>query len=234
MLNPQKLKLYLLAGLSGLLSLSSCDDYSEEVERLTAEQQELKEEVENLESEAERLSVFEDRMEFLADQLAGLTATIETNHGTMEAEFYQDEAPIHVFNFVARAESGFYEGLKFHRVIEDFMIQGGDPNTRGDDRSTYGGGGPVANIPHEFNDISHEPGVLSMARVSDVTQGAGSQFFVMHGEVPRLDGEYTVFGRLTTGEETLESIATTETYGEDSEYRDQPVEDVIIERIVVE
>lgn len=230
----QKLTLYGLVGIFGLLSLSSCDDYSEDVERLTVEQQELKEEVENLESEADRLSILEERMDFLANQLRGLTATIETNHGNMEAEFYPDEAPIHVFNFVTRAESGFYDGLKFHRVIEDFMIQGGDPNTRNGNRSTYGGGGPVANIPHEFNDISHEPGVLSMARVSDVNQGAGSQFFVMHGEVPRLDGEYTVFGRLTSGMETLESIATIETYGEDSSYRDQPVDDVIIERIVVE
>lgn len=228
-----------------LLVFQACQNA--EVERLTREKQEtdrqlqelveeheeLKAEYEALQEEITPLKEVNDRVDFLADQLSGVVATIETNHGMMELELYPDKAPIHVFNFVSRAESGFYDGLKFHRVIEDFMIQGGDPNSRGEDRSEYGGGGPVANIPHEFNDIGHQPGVLSMARVADKQQGAGSQFFIMHGEAPRLDGEYTAFGALVTGFDTLESIATTETYSEDSEYRDQPKKHVIIESITV-
>lgn len=209
----------------------------EESDRLLAElveeHEELKAEHEALLDETEALQQLNDRIDFLAEQLSGVTATIETNHGEMELEFYPEKAPIHVFNFVSRAESGYYDGLKFHRIIENFMIQAGDPKTKGDDRSEYGGGGPIANIPHEFNDISHQPGILSMARVSDVEEGAGSQFFIMHGEATRLDGEYTAFGNLISGTETLESIATTETYGEDSDYQDQPKEHVVIEQITV-
>ncbi len=200
---------------------------------LVAEHEELKSEHEQLRDEVAPMKEIKERIDFLAGQLEGITVTIKTNHGEMELELFPDKAPIHVFNFVARAESGYYDGLKFHRIIENFMIQGGDPDTRSDDRGDYGSGGPVFNIPHEFNDISHQPGVLSMARVADKTQGAGSQFFIMHGEAPRLDGEYTAFGQLISGTETLESIATTETYGSDSEYRDQPVDHVIIEQITV-
>lgn len=206
----------------------------EELRALAEENEALQSQLEEMEEQMSHLTTLKERIDFLTARLEGVTATIETNHGTMEAEFYPDRAPIHVFNFISRAESGFYDGLKFHRVIENFMIQGGDPNTRNEERDSFGGGGPVANIPHEFNDIPHEPGVLSMARVSDVRQGAGSQFFIMHGEAPRLDGEYTAFGRLTSGMDTLESIATTETYGSDTPHRDQPVEHVVIERINVE
>lgn len=209
------------------------DELQQQYDELAAEHEQMQNEYEQLRDEVAPMKEVKERIDFLAARLEGITATIKTNHGEMELEFFPEKAPIHVFNFVARAESGFYDGLKFHRIIEDFMIQGGDPDTRSDDRSEYGSGGPVFNIPHEFNDISHQPGVLSMARVADKTQGAGSQFFIMHGEAPRLDSEYTAFGQLISGTETLESIATSETYGSDSEYRDQPVEHVIIEQIIV-
>ena len=130
-------------------------------------------------------------------------AVIETEEGDMVVEFYPDKAPRTVANFIGLSMEGFYDGLAFHRVIPGFMIQGGCPN--GD-----GTGDPGYSIKAEFNDIPHERGVLSMARGND-PDSAGCQFFVMHGEAPGLDGKYTAFGRLVSGLETLDRIASVET-----------------------
>jgi cyclophilin family peptidyl-prolyl cis-trans isomerase len=110
----------------------------------------------------------------------------------------------HIFH-VLGPESGFYDGTTFHRVIKDFMIQGGDPNSKDSDPNNDGQGGPAVNIPHEFNPTKHVPGILSMARVSDETQGAGCQFFIMHNNYPSLDNKYTVFGKVV-GEKDLEIV----------------------------
>ncbi|RMI20092.1 MAG: peptidylprolyl isomerase, partial [Calditrichaeota bacterium] len=181
------------------------------------------------------------RLRFLARQLKGVKARIKTNYGDIELELFPDKAPLHCFAFVTRAESGFYDNTQFHRVIPGFMIQGGDPNSRDKDPYNDGMGGPLVNIPHEFNDTKHVPGVLSTARVSDPNVGAGCQFFIMHGEAPHLDGQYTAFGRVTKGMEVVDRIANVQTYrksgrplqGREKALADHPVKPVIIKTIEV-
>lgn len=123
---------------------------------------------------------------------------IETSEGDMQARFYTGVAPNTVAHFIRAARDGFYNGLTFHRIIKGFMIQGGDPS--GD-----GTGGPGYNLPAEFNKKLHLRGVLSMARASN-PDSAGSQFFIMDGKSPSLDGQYTGFGELVSGKETLAKI----------------------------
>ncbi len=169
----------------------------------------------------------------LSGYLEGAKAQIHTNHGTIEVEFFNDLAPVHVFNFVARAESGFYDNTQFHRVIPGFMIQGGDPNSRDDNKLNNGQGGPLTMIPHEFNSTRHERGILSMARVSDKTAGAGSQFFIMHADRFHLDNEYTAFGRVTSGMDVVDRIAEVEKHTDEPRLRDHPVNPVVIRTIEV-
>lgn len=128
------------------------------------------------------------------------TATIDTTAGTITAELYPKEAPQHVNSFAFLAREGFYNGVIFHRVIPGFMIQGGDP-------SGTGSGGPGYKLKAEFNDRKHVRGVLSMARTSD-PNSAGSQFFVMHADSPHLDRQYTAFGKVTSGLEVVDKIAS--------------------------
>jgi len=157
-----------------------------------------------------------------------------TSHGPVEMEFFAEKAPIHVFNFITRAESGFYDGTRFHRIIPGFMIQGGDPNSKDDKLEDDGAGGPIANIPHEFNNVKHVPGILSMARQGNTSLGAGSQFFIMHGTSPNLDRQYTAFGKVTSGMKIVNQIATTPTYGQKNpRLATQPVRPVTIRRIEV-
>jgi len=137
---------------------------------------------------------------------------LETNLGTIVIEFFSEDAPNHVDNFIGLAESGFYDGTLFHRIIPGFMIQGGDPNTINGDPSTWGIGGPGERIDAEFNTIKHKRGIVSMARSAD-PNSAGSQFFIVHKVSTVLDEQYTVFGRIVTEEsfETLDKIAAVET-----------------------
>ena len=132
-------------------------------------------------------------------------AVIETKFGKIEIQFFEDKAPGHVKNFKDLANKGFYDGTVFHRVIPGFMIQGGDPNTKGDDRSTHGIGGPGYSIKAEFNDIPHKRGVLSMARSQD-PDSAGSQFFVVLKDSGFLDGQYTAFGKVLSGMTVADQI----------------------------
>ncbi|WP_409968748.1 peptidylprolyl isomerase [Bengtsoniella intestinalis] len=146
--------------------------------------------------------------------------------GTIELELYGNLAPATVENFVSLAESGFYDGLIFHRVIAGFMIQGGDPLGNGT-------GGSDTKITGEFiangfaNDLSHSRGVISMAR-SSAYDSASSQFFIMHADYPYLDGDYAAFGKVTSGLEVVDAIAAMETNSSD-----KPLEDVVIASIVV-
>ena len=137
---------------------------------------------------------------------------LETNLGNIVIDFFPNDAPNHVENFIGLAESGFYDGVLFHRIIPEFMIQGGDPNTISGDPNTWGTGGPDTSIDAEFNTIKHDRGIVSMARSADPNSG-GSQFFIVHGDSNFLDEQYTVFGRIVTEEsfETLDKIAGVET-----------------------
>ena len=142
---------------------------------------------------------------------------LNTNHGSIIIDFFPDDAPNHVENFIKLTESGYYDGVLFHRIIPGFMIQGGDPNTIDGDPGTWGTGGPETNLDAEFNNIKHNRGIVSMARAQD-PNSAGSQFFIVHKDANFLDGQYTVFGRIATEESfaTLDKIATVETNDRDA------------------
>ena len=132
-------------------------------------------------------------------------AVIETKFGKIEVQFFKDKAPGHVKNFKDLAKKGFYDGTIFHRVIPGFMIQGGDPNTKSDDRSNHGMGGPGYSIKAEFNDTLHKRGILSMARSQD-PNSAGSQFFIVVKDSAFLDGQYTAFGKVLSGMTVADQI----------------------------
>jgi peptidyl-prolyl cis-trans isomerase B (cyclophilin B) len=142
-------------------------------------------------------------------------AVIKTSEGEMVIEFWPDVAPKTVENFKALAKKGFYDGTCFHRVIKDFMIQGGDPLTKDPAKEAYWGtGGPGYTVKAEFNERHHDRGVISMARSQD-PDSAGSQFFICHGTPRFLDRQYTAFGKLIKGDDVLEKIATTPTHPPD-------------------
>jgi len=155
-------------------------------------------------------------------------AVIQTNLGTIMFEFFPEDAPNHVANFKKLANEGFYNGICFHRVIPGFMIQAGDPNTKDDDRSNDGLGGPGYTIDAEFNDRPHKRGTVSMARKPD-PNSAGSQFFICHQAQPGLDGQYTVFGQVVHGLDVVDKIASVE-----RDSRDNPLEPVVMEKVTIE
>lgn len=142
-----------------------------------------------------------------------MEAIIKTNKGVMKASFYENDAPKTVANFVKLAKSGFYDGLKWHRVINDFVIQGGCPNSKDGAKGMPGTGGPGYKIDCETSGENqyHDKGVLSMAHAGKNT--GGSQFFVVHSRrnTSHLDGVHTCFGKLTEGEDVLDSIRESDT-----------------------
>ena len=152
--------------------------------------------------------------------------------GVIELELYPEIAPESVKNFISLSNSGFYDGLIFHRVIAGFMIQGGDPDGRGT-------GGPGYCIKGEFsangvkNDLSHLRGVISMARAQPF-DSAGSQFFICHADSQFLDGQYAAFGKVTSGLDVVDRIAKTTTDSRDKPYKDQIMETVRVETWGVE
>jgi peptidyl-prolyl cis-trans isomerase B (cyclophilin B) len=140
-------------------------------------------------------------------------AVIKTTEGEMVLSFWPDAAPKTVENFKKLAKQGFYDGTAFHRVIEGFMIQGGDPYTKDPAKEAMAGtGGPGYTIPAEFNDHKHVRGVLSMARTAD-PNSAGSQFFICLAPAPHLDHQYTAFGKLIKGDDVLGKIGSTPVRG---------------------
>ncbi len=149
------------------------------------------------------------------------------NGDVMKAELYPEIAPNTVNNFISLINKKFYDGLIFHRVIEGFMLQGGDPQG-------IGIGGPGYGIKGEFaqngfkNDLKHTAGVLSMAR-SMHPDSAGSQFFIMHRDAPHLDGAYAAFGKITEGQNIVDKIAQVPT-----DYNDKPLEEQVMETVTVE
>jgi peptidyl-prolyl cis-trans isomerase B (cyclophilin B) len=142
---------------------------------------------------------------------------IDTNYGSIEIELLPYVAPNHVINFIKLAQSGFYNGTIFHRVIPGFMIQGGDPNTKGNDKRTYGAGGPGYNIAAEFNNQPHIRGTVSMARSQD-PDSAGSQFYIVTDDSRFLDNNYTVFGRVLKGMDVADQIVRAKRDGNDLPY----------------
>ena len=147
-------------------------------------------------------------------------ATIQTNHGTIELELFDDAAPKTVENFRKLAQDGFYDGLVFHRVIRDFMIQGGCPQGTGT-------GGPGYTFEDEFNDHKVERGALALANAGPNTNG--SQFFIVTtGAAPWLDGKHTVFGKVTGGMDVVDAIESTPTGA-----GDRPREDAVMEKVTV-
>lgn len=155
-----------------------------------------------------------------------VTMTMEDG-GEVEIELYPNKAPNTVNNFIALIEDNFYDGLIFHRVIPDFMIQGGDPEGTGM-------GDPGYSIKGEFssndfdNDLKHEPGVLSMARSQD-PDSAGSQFFIVTGDGSHLDGEYAAFGKVIDGMDVVEDIEAEETDNNDKPNTDQVIESMSVD-----
>ena len=147
--------------------------------------------------------------------MADTRAVIETKFGRIELSFFPDVAPGHVNNFIELAKNGFYTGTIFHRVIPGFMIQGGDPNTKKEDRSEHGMGGPGYTIKAEFSKKPHKRGTLSMAR-SAKPDSAGSQFFICVADASFLDGQYTVFGEVVSGIEAVDAIVSQPRDGNDN------------------
>lgn len=154
--------------------------------------------------------------------------TIELESGDeIQLELYPEIAPNTVNNFISLVKQGFYDGLTFHRIIEGFMIQGGDPNGNGT-------GGPDYNIAGEFtlndfeNTLSHDPGVISMAR-SQHPDSAGSQFFIMHKKASHLDGSYAAFGKVTEGMDVVDKLAKAET-----DWGDMPLTPIIMKKVTVD
>ena len=149
-----------------------------------------------------------------------MEAIIRTNHGPIHLELYPDDAPKTVNNFVKLAGDGFYDRVIFHRVIPDFMIQGGDP-------TGTGSGGPGYTFEDEFNDRKVERGALAMANAGPNTNG--SQFFIVTAEAtPWLDGKHTAFGQVTSGMEVVDAIQSV-----DRDARDRPADDVVMNRVTI-
>jgi len=158
-------------------------------------------------------------------------AVIKTSEGDMVVQFWTDAAPNTIENFKKLARSGFYNGTIFHRIVKGFMIQGGDPNSKDpakEDR--YGEGGPGYKIKAEFNDHPHERGVISMAREPN-PDSAGSQFFICLAAVPRLDHQYTTFGKLIKGDDVLEKIGNTSVTRNNMGEMSKPIKRLAIEKI---
>ena len=151
---------------------------------------------------------------------------LHTTAGEIHLRFFPDVAPGHVKNFIDLAQSGFYDGTKFHRVIAGFMIQGGDPNTKAGNPSTWGIGGSGRNVKAEFNTVSHKRGILSMAR-SQMPDSASSQFFIVVADSPFLDRNYTVFGQVTKGMDVADKIV------DSAKGSERPAEPVTITKAVV-
>ena len=159
------------------------------------------------------------------------SATIQTSQGNIKIEFFPNAAPKHVDNFLKLSKEGFYDGTIFHRIIKDFMVQGGDPNSKEEsNKQIWGTGGPNYTVDAEFNDIPHERGILSMARSSD-PNSAGSQFFIVTKDSRFLDNQYTVFGKVTEGMEVVDKIENLKTNENDQpeNYNDAKINKIIIE-----
>ena len=157
-------------------------------------------------------------------------ATIQTSKGTITFELLADLAPEHVKNFADLAQSGFYDGTKFHRVIPGFMIQGGDPNSKTGNTASWGMGNGPRRIKAEFSPVekaSHVRGMVSMARSGD-PNSASCQFFIVQQDSKFLDAQYSIFGKVLTGLEVVDAIANSP-----RDSGDRPLQNVVLEKVTV-
>ena len=154
---------------------------------------------------------------------------VKTSFGNIKFSLLPDIATETVRNFSQLAKSGFYNGTLFHRIIPGFMIQGGDPNTKNPDKSTWGQGGPGYNLKAEFNTRSHLRGIVSMARATD-PDSAGSQFFIVTSDSTFLDRQYTVFGEVVEGMEVADKIVNLPRDGNDCPKQEAKMLEVIISK----
>lgn len=152
---------------------------------------------------------------------------IETKFGKIVFKLLPEIAPETVRNFAKLAESGFYDGTLFHRVIPGFMIQGGDPNTKKPDKGRWGQGGPGYTVKAEFNSRSHMRGIVSMARATD-PNSAGSQFFIVTTDSTFLDRQYTVFGEVIEGMSVADAIVS-----QQRDRNDCPLQDVQMSKVTI-
>ena len=160
-------------------------------------------------------------------------AILQTSDGDMVIQFWDDAAPKTIDNFKKLARSGFYDGTTFHRIMKDFMIQGGDPLSKDPAKEEhYGDGGPGYQIPAEFNHHDHVRGVISMAR-EDAPDTAGSQFFICLAPVPRLNGKYTTFGKLINGDEVLTKISEHAVKKNSAGEMSKPLDRVVIKTVKI-
>lgn len=161
-------------------------------------------------------------------------AVIKTTAGEMKVELWPDVAPKTVENFKTLAQKGFYDGTAFHRIVKGFMIQGGDPLTKNpNEEAIWGTGGPGHTIKAEFNDRSHQRGVISMAR-SQHPDSAGSQFFICLGDASFLDRNYTAFGKLLSGDDVLGKIGDTPVKAGGGGEKSKPLTRVGVESIRIQ
>ena len=175
----------------------------------------------------------EEKKEGFPMNTSNEVAVIKTNEGEMVVQFWSEAAPNTIENFKKLARQGFYDGTIFHRIVKDFMIQGGDPNSKDPAKeNSYGEGGPGYNIKAEFNDHGHERGVISMARGPD-PGSAGSQFFICLAPVHRLDHQYTTFGNLIKGEDVLGKIGDTPVTKNSMGEPSKPTKRIVIESIKI-
>ena len=156
-------------------------------------------------------------------------AVVETKFGRMVIEFDVENAPVHSANFKKLANAGYYDGVTFHRVISGFMIQGGDINSRDDDPTNDGSGGPGYTIGAEIHNI-HKRGTVAAARtgnnVNPERRSSGSQFYICHVDIPHLDGEYSAYGQVIEGLDVVDKIAAVRTGP-----GNKPLEDVVMQRV---
>ncbi len=160
------------------------------------------------------------------EEMQKMQAVLETSAGTIKFKFFPQQAPNHCRNFIKLAQSGFYNGLIFHRVIPGFMIQGGDPNGNGS-------GGPGWTVNAEFSDLPHLKGTVSMARTPD-PNSAGSQFFICLEPHPDLNGKYTVFGQVSQGQEVVDKIGASASTGPNGNPPNRPLEAQAMKKVYIE
>lgn len=182
------------------------------------------------------ISLVCDAQQTIISTYVNSTAVIETNYGVIRFMLYEQGAPITTANFIKLADSSFYDGCLFHRVIDDFVIQGGDPNSKDNDPYNDGMGGSDETIPLEINpDLTHVDGAVGMARSSD-PDSASSQFYICDGAQHSLDGNYSVFGIVNNSAsmEVMRTIASVPTWGYKRPLlKDRPIEDVVMEHVYV-
>ena len=173
----------------------------------------------------------EEKKEVFPMNTPNEVALIKTSEGEMVVQFWTDAAPNTIENFKKLARQGFYDGTIFHRIVKEFMIQGGDPNSKDPAKeNSYGQGGPGYQIKAEFNDHPHDQGVISMARSSD-PDSAGSQFFICLAPVHRLDHQDTTFGKLIKGDDVLGKIGDTPVTKSSMGEMSKPTKRIVINKI---